>query len=121
MARLLMVAYRPHPHQRDSVLKLLYQQYLLVSELGLISKRQPWVMESANGELVYVAAFDDAGQVDRCWENETFQDIDSQLLQLADMVPVHSLQEASGPFLDMEELELSMIAAMVERGPPASG
>lgn len=112
MARLLMVAYRPHPHQRDTVLGLLYEQYLLVSGLGLIADRQPWVMESANGEIVYVIAFSDAGQVDRCWENETFQDIDSQLLQLAEMVPVHSLQEASGPYLDMEEIDLGMIAAM---------
>lgn len=117
MARLLMVAYRPHPHQRHTVLRLLYQQYMLVRSLGFIAKRQPWVMESANGELVYVAAFDDAGQVDRCWENEVFQDIDGQLLLIADMVPVHSLQEASGPFLDMEELDFDMIAALAEASP----
>jgi hypothetical protein len=38
-------------------------------------------------------------------------------LLIADMVPVHSLQEASGPFLDMEELDFDMIAALAEASP----
>lgn len=102
MARIIMVAYRPHGQQRLAVLKLLDQQYQLVRQLGLISDREPWLMEGANGEIVYVAAFDDARHIESCWENEAFQDIDSRLSLIADMVPIRTLQEANGPYLEAE-------------------
>lgn len=112
MSRILMVAFRPHPQQRETVLKLLFAQHLRVMSLGLIGQRPPWVMEGSNGEIAYIAAFEDPGQIDRCWQDETFQDLDSKLLEVSDMVPIQTLQEASGAFLDMEELDVAAIGAM---------
>jgi hypothetical protein len=121
MSRILIVAFRPHSHQRETVLKLLFAQHLRVMELGLINQRPPWVMEGSNGEIAYIAAFEGPDQIDRCWQDEAFQDLDSKLLEVADMVPIQSLQEASGAFLDMEELDVAAIAAMyfAENAPAA--
>ncbi|QWT20196.1 hypothetical protein KPL74_20930 [Bacillus sp. NP157] len=105
MSRILMVAFRPHAGQREALLSLLHFQHMHVRGLGFIAKRQPWLMEAANGEIVYVAGFDDCGQVDLCWEDETFQDINSQISDIADMVPLRSLHEASAAYVDMEALE----------------
>lgn len=104
MARIVMVAYRPFDQKREAVLGLLREQHLLVRRLGLMGGRHPWLMEGVNGEIVYIAAFNDARQVDQCWENEDFQDLDSRLAQVAHMIPLRNLQEASSSYVDMAAL-----------------
>lgn len=107
----MMVAYRPHQHKRAALLRLLHEQHLLVRSLGLIGAREPWLMESATGEIVYVVSFDDPRQIEACWENEAFQDFSSQLSEVAEQVPLRNLQEASGPYIDMEELQTGSVAS----------
>jgi len=102
MSRVLIVSYRPAPGQFEAVVVLLRAQYRRLRSLGVSQPTAPILARSAAGELTYVAVFDHADDVDRCWEDPEFQDLDAQIGQLAEMVPVRSLHEASGSYMDLE-------------------
>jgi len=102
MSRVLIVSYRPAPGQLEAVVELLRAQYRRLRSLGVTQPSAPILARSAAGDLTYVAVFDHADGVDRCWEDPEFQDLDGQIGQLAEMVPIRTLHEASGSYMDLE-------------------
>jgi hypothetical protein len=86
------------------VVDLLRAQYRRIVALGVVTTRAPLLLRSAAGELTYIAVFAHAGEVDRCWEDPDFQDLDARLAQVAEMVPARALSEASCGYMDLEEL-----------------
>jgi hypothetical protein len=104
MSRVLIVSYRPAPGQLEAVVVLLRAQYRRLRSLGVTQPSAPILARSAAGELTYVAVFDQANGVDRCWEDPEFQDLDAQIGQLAEMIPVRALHEASGSYMDLEHV-----------------
>lgn len=106
MARILIVTYRPAPGKYDAVLKLLRAQYQRVLDLGIVPRHRPLVARSAVGEITYVATFGHPDDVDRCWEDAAFQDLDTGLSGIAEMIPARSLCEASASYIDMEAVEI---------------
>lgn len=102
MARILIVSYRPAPGNTQAVIELLRAQYLRALELGAQTHSRPLLARSAAGELTYIATFDHADHVDRCWEDPDFQDLDARLAELADMIPMQSIGEASASYMDLE-------------------
>jgi hypothetical protein len=104
MSRVLIVSYRPASGQLEAVVELLRAQYRRLRTLGVTQPTAPILARSAAGELTYVAVFDHADGVDRCWEDPEFQDLDGQIGQLAEMVPIRALHEASGSYMDLEEV-----------------
>ena len=42
--------------------------------------------------------------MDRCWKDPEFQDLDGKIGRLAEMVPIRALDEASGSYIDLEEV-----------------
>ncbi|MDY1547617.1 hypothetical protein [Luteibacter sahnii] len=105
MRRLLIVAYRPEPGQRQSVLDLLRDQHRRARDLGVLAQ-DPLIGEGTHGELVLIATFEAGAAIDRLWEDESFQDIDARLGRVARMVPVHTLQEASASYIDLAGLDI---------------
>jgi hypothetical protein len=112
MPRALIVSYRPAPGEFHSVVDLLRAQYRRIVELGVVSTRAPLLLRSAAGELTYIAVFASTCEVDRCWEDPDFQDLDARLAEIAEMVPARSLSEASCSYMDLEELVADDAAAV---------
>jgi hypothetical protein len=104
MSRILIVSYRPVPGQFDQVVALLRDQYRRIRALGVAMAQPPLLARSAAGELTFVAAFVQGEDVDRCWEDPDFQDLDARLAAVGEMIPVRSLHEANGSYMDLEEV-----------------
>jgi hypothetical protein len=104
MSRILIVTYRPAPGHFEEVIALLRAQYQRIRALGVDTTRPPILVRSAAGELTYVASFAHADEVDRCWEDPEFQDLDGRLAEVAEMIPLRALHEASGSYADLEEV-----------------
>jgi hypothetical protein len=64
-----------------------------------------------------VASFADGHDVDRCWEDPEFQDLDARLAVVAEMIPVRALHEASASYMDLEAVE--RMAPSTESAPQA--
>jgi hypothetical protein len=103
--RILIVSYRPAPGEFDTVVSLLREQNQRVRHLGVTYAQPPLLARSAAGEITYVASFADGHDVDRCWEDPAFQDIDARLATVAEMIPVRALHEASASYMDLEGVE----------------
>jgi hypothetical protein len=104
MSRILIVSYRPVAGQFHEVVALLRDQYRTIRGLGVALKYPPLLARSAAGELTFIATFAKGEDVDRCWEDPDFQDLDARLAEVAEMIPVRSLHEASGSYMDLEEV-----------------
>jgi hypothetical protein len=104
MSRILIVSYRPLQGQFQEVVALLREQYRRIRALGVALAQPPLLARSAAGELTFIAAFAQGEDVDRCWEDPDFQDLDARLSEVAEMIPVRSLHEASGSYMDLEEV-----------------
>jgi hypothetical protein len=103
--RILIVSYRPAPGEFDTVVGLLHAQLRRGRALGVTYAQPPLLARSAAGELTYVASFGDGHDVDRCWEDAEFQDLDARLAAVAEMIPARALHEASASYMDLEGVE----------------
>jgi hypothetical protein len=103
--RILIVSYRPTPGELDTVVGLLHAQHRRARALGVIYAQPPLLARSAAGELTYVASFADGRDIDRCWEDSEFQDLDSRLATVAEMIPARALHEANASYMDLEGIE----------------
>ncbi len=103
--RILIVSYRPARGEFDTVVDLLHAQHRRARALGIVYAQPPLLARSAAGELTYVASFADGHDVDRCWEDSEFQDLDSRLATVAEMIPARALHEASASYMDLEGVE----------------
>jgi hypothetical protein len=119
MARVLIVSYRPAPGEYDAVLALLRAQYQRVIDLGIVPRHPPLLARSAVGEITYVATFARPDDVDRCWEDAVFQELDTRLSGIAELIPLRSMCEASASYMDMEAVEAD--EAMLRTGHFAVG
>lgn len=124
MSRILIVSYRPAPGKFHEVVGLLRAQYQRSRALGMASTNRPLLARSAAGDLTLIATFSHADDLDRCWEDPDFQDLDARLAEVAEMIPARSLHEASGSYMDLEEIgadpkpsnaDLSTLDATLER------
>jgi hypothetical protein len=115
--RILIVSYRPAPGKFDTVVSLLQDQHRRARALGVAYAQPPLLARSAAGELTYVASFADGHDVDRCWEDSEFQDLDARLAAVAEMIPARALHEASASYMDMEAVE--RMAPSAEPAPQA--
>lgn len=104
MNRVLVVAYRPLPGKKEALLELLERQHRHARAMGVLASQAPWLCEGIHGEILYIVGFDVGADVDRLWENEDFQDIDAQIANIATMIPIRSLDEASASFMDLAGL-----------------
>lgn len=102
MPRILIVAYRPKSGKSDDVLALLAQQLKAIRNVGTRTTRDPWLMHASNGEILQISEYSSERDVERCWEDVTYQDIGAQLTALCDMVPIRSLQESSAAYMDLQ-------------------
>ncbi len=84
---------------------------------ALIDSQPPLLARSAAGELTYVASFADGHDVDRCWEDSEFQDLDARLAAVAEMIPAKALHDASASYMDLEAVE--RMAPSAEPAPQA--
>lgn len=105
MARILIVTYRPAPGKYDEALALLRAQYQRVIDMGIVPRHAPLLARSAVGEITYVATFAHPDDVDRCWEDASFQELDTRLAEIAELIPMMSMCEASASYIDMEAVE----------------
>lgn len=112
MSRLLIVSYRPAPGNTPAVIELLRAQYRRALDLGAQTLSDPLLARSAAGDLTYIVTFAEAEHVDRCWEDPDFQDLDARLAELADLIPLRSLGEASASYMDLEFLNPAAAAPL---------
>jgi hypothetical protein len=103
--RIWIVSYRPAPGEFDTVVALLHAQHRRARVLNVAYAQPPLLARSAADELTYVASFADGNDVDRCWEDPEFQDIDARLAMVAEMIPARALHEASASYMDLEGVE----------------
>ncbi|UPG88283.1 hypothetical protein L2Y96_12720 [Luteibacter aegosomaticola] len=106
MSRVIVVAYRPMQGKREELLGLLAQQHRRTRALGMLAKQPPLLCEGTRGEIVYIIVLDTGADVDRVWEDETFQDIDARIAGIATMTPLRTLDEANASYMDLAGLAL---------------
>jgi hypothetical protein len=103
--RILVIAYRPEPGQRDATVRILEAQHARAREIGVLRSSRPILGEGTHGEIVVIVELVAGTDLDVLWEDELFQDLDARLATLAVMVPVRALDESSAMYMDIAALQ----------------
>jgi hypothetical protein len=104
MERILIVSYLPNPGMRTELLQLLQAQTARCRNLGLLDHSARLLGEGTHGEIIYIVTLRSGADIDRAWEDCVFADIDATISTVARIVPLQTLSETAGTYVDLASL-----------------
>jgi hypothetical protein len=105
MARIVIVGYKPKPGKADELKKLSKTHVPRLKKEGLVTDREPVIMEAADGTIVEVFEWLSDEAIQRAHSNPEVQKMWGEYAEVCDYVPINTLLEANDMFAAFKPLD----------------
>ncbi|WP_121202130.1 hypothetical protein [Mucilaginibacter gracilis] len=97
-ANLVIVAYKPKPGKSQELKTLVTNHVPNLDKLGLVTQRQPIIVETADGTIIEVFEWLSADAIQQAHSNPGVHEIWTAFAEVCDYVPLNTLAEAADVF-----------------------
>ncbi len=101
---LVIVAYKPKPGKKEALIQLVAQHVPMLAKLGLVTNREPAIMESADGTVIEVFEWLNAEAIQQAHSNPEVHKIWAAFAEVCDCVPLNTVKEAADMFAGFKPL-----------------
>jgi quinol monooxygenase YgiN len=105
MGRIVIVAYKPKPGKADALKELTKTHVPRLKREGLVTDREPIIMETADGTIIEVFEWLSAEAIQKAHTNPEVQKMWGEYAEVCDYVPLNSLSEANNMFADFTPVD----------------
>ncbi len=105
MGRIVIACYKPKPGRRDALRALMASHLPTLRAEGLVTDRQPILMEAADGTLIEVFEWRSKDAIEAAHTNPRVLAMWERYAQVCDYVPVSAVSEASTVFSEFTPVE----------------
>ncbi|MDF1838986.1 MAG: hypothetical protein P1V35_14035 [Planctomycetota bacterium] len=106
MAQPVIALYTPRAGCESQLLELVRIHHHVLSEQGLVSDRQPYVLRSSNGTLLEIFEWKDNAAIEAAHTNPAVAELWQRFGAVAEYSSLKSLAEAEGIFPGFEHVDL---------------
>lgn len=110
MARTVIACYRPKsgddPEIAARLRGLVSEHHGVLRSQGLVTERQPFVMQAKNGVVIEVFEWCSPEAIESAHTNPVVQELWSRFGELCEYPPVGDLEEAAQPFSEFASLSV---------------
>jgi hypothetical protein len=103
-ANLVIVAYKPKPGKSEALKQLVLNHVPHLAELGLVTDREPVIVETADGTIIEVFEWLSADAIKQAHSNPRVHKIWAAFADCCDCVPLNTLAETSDMFAGFKPL-----------------
>jgi quinol monooxygenase YgiN len=96
--RIVMVGYKPLPGKAEALKELMKTHVLRLRKQGLVSDREPILMESKSGTIIEVFGWKSKEAIAAAHTNPEVQKMWDEYAEVCEYVPVGTLEETSSLF-----------------------
>jgi len=105
MGRIVIVAYKPKTGKAEALKELTKTHVPRLKQEGLVTDREPVIMETADGTIIEVFEWLSAEAIQKAHTNPEVQKMWGEYAAVCDYVPLSSLSEASNMFADFTPVD----------------
>ena len=98
MGRIVIVAYKPKPGKEEALKALTKTHVPRLKQEGLVTGREPIIMEAADGTIVEVFEWLSDEAIQDAHKNPAVQKMWGEYAEVCDYVPLNTLNESSMMF-----------------------
>jgi quinol monooxygenase YgiN len=103
-ASLVIVAYKPKPGKSEELKQLVASHVPDLAKLGLVTNRQPVIVEAADGTIIEVFEWASAEAIQQAHSNPGVHKIWAAFNECCDYVPLNTLKESGDLFAGFRPL-----------------
>ncbi|MGN8071191.1 hypothetical protein [Mucilaginibacter sp. SG564] len=100
MGRIVIVAYKPKPGKADALKQLTKTHVPRLKQEGLVTDRQPIIMETADGTIIEVFEWLSAEAIDQAHHSKAVHAMWGEFAAVCDYVSLNSLNETANVFAE---------------------
>lgn len=100
MGRIVIVAYKPKPGKAEALKQLAKTHVTRLKNEGLVTDREPVIMETADGTIIEVFEWLNADAIQNAHKNPEVLKMWGEYAGVCDYVPLNSLAEAGNIFAE---------------------
>ncbi|QKJ30814.1 hypothetical protein HQ865_14005 [Mucilaginibacter mali] len=104
MGRIVIVAYKPKPGKAEALRKLTDTHVPRLREQGLVTGRDPILLETADGTLIEIFEWLSPEAIQQAHRNEEVHKMWAEYAEVCDYVPLNELPETHGLFAEFTPL-----------------
>ncbi|MBD1392621.1 hypothetical protein [Mucilaginibacter glaciei] len=105
MGRIVIVAYKPKEDKADALRLLVKTHVPRLLKLGLVTDREPVIVESEDGTIVEIFEWLSAEAIQQAHSNLVVHQMWSEFAEVCDYVPLKTLNETANMFAEFKILE----------------
>src|SRR5471030_474503 len=105
MGRIVIVAYKPKPGKAEALKELTKTHVLRLKKEGLVTGREPVMMETADGTIIEVFEWLSSEAIEKAHTNPKVQKMWGEYAAVCDYVPLNSLSEAGNLFAEFTAVD----------------
>lgn len=102
---LAFASYKPKQGQEAALMELVKKHLPKLRELGLATDRDNYVAKSSDGRIIEVFEWVSSNAVSAAHQHPAVSDIWEKMILVADFLPMNTLPECNGPFVDFEMIK----------------
>lgn len=104
MGQIVIVAYKPKPGKADDLKSLVKNHVTRLSNEGLVTLREPAIMETAEGVIIEMFEWLSAEAIQMAHSNPAVHKMWSEFAEVCDYVPLNTLPETANLFAEFSAL-----------------
>ena len=98
MGRIVIVAYKPKRGKAENLKQLTKTHVPRLRQEGLVTNREPIIMEAADGTIIEVFEWLNAAAIEQAHQNKVVHQLWAEYAEVCDYVPLNALTEAADMF-----------------------
>src|ERR1700761_4206529 len=102
MGRVVIVAYRPKPGKAEALKELTKTQVARLREQGLVTEREPIIMEAADGTIIEGFEWLSAEAIQQAHQNHEVHKMWGEYAEVCDSLPLNSVPETANLFAEFK-------------------
>jgi hypothetical protein len=102
---LAFASYKPKQGQETALMELVEKHLPKLRELGLATDRDNYIAKSSDGRIIEVFEWVSSNAVSAAHQHPAVSDIWEKMTLVADFLPMNTLPEGNGPFVDFEMIK----------------
>ena len=105
MGQIVIAAYKPKAGKQDALIELTKTHVQRLKKEGLVTDREPVIMEAADGTVIEVFEWLSSGAIQKAHSNPEVLKMWEEYGEVCDYVPLNTLNEASLMFAGFKPID----------------
>jgi quinol monooxygenase YgiN len=105
MGRIVIVAYKPKPGKAEELKQLTKTHVPRLRQEGLVTNREPIIMEATDGTVIEIFEWVDAAAIERAHQNKMVHQLWAEYAEVCDYLNLNSLAEAANMFAEFSAID----------------